>query len=355
MFLKLIKTTVFLTPAALLCITIGHIYFNQCWDIVTECLHIDEDGLPEFNLQRAVDIAHAARGAKNNENKYDESTEKDDDKDDEAEDDTHEDVPSAGKASTAPTKQLLRHLLGISRKMSFPGDITWPPAVEMDCDFAGKGYSRSLYGSVAKKLGNLESGFPQVPGKGKMKLPYVPRLMLYLVYYSKICQAARLMKHWQEVTQYLHHFFFVSDQNQLTFCFFCAKRALDYVIDSIQGKHQFGLSIDGFLGTGAVGTVDKLYGRPITALGIAKGGYNKEAFHLYHRFKELHGERIEEAGRAHLGVIHSFSLVTLGGVRAYPLRVSEMFCMHEGSEPAANVRKQRAILRAITVSFLNEL
>ena len=202
MFLKLIKTTVFLTPAALLCIIIGHIFFNQCWAIVTECLHIDEDGLPEFNLQRAVDIAHAARGAKKNENKCDEGDVKDDDKDDEAEDDTHEDIPSAGKASMTQTKQLLRRLLSISRKMSFPSDITWPPAVEMDCDFAGKGYSRSLYGSVAKRLGDLESGFPQVPGKGKMKLPYVPRLMLYLVYYSKICQAARLMKHWQDVTKY---------------------------------------------------------------------------------------------------------------------------------------------------------
>ena len=152
--------------------------------------------------------------------------------------------------------------------LQFPEDIEWPPAAEMDYDFAGKGYGRSLFGSVAARLGGLASGFPQVPGKGKRKIPYTPRIMLYLVYYSKIVEASRLLEHWQQVAQYLHTFFFVADASNVTFCYFGAKRALDYIVGNVQCvplpsinyKQKFGLDITGCIGSGAVATVDKADG-----------------------------------------------------------------------------------------------
>jgi hypothetical protein len=144
--------------------------------------------------------------------------------------------------------------------------------------------------------------------------------MLYLAYYAKVCKAARFLSHWQQVAQYLHMFFFVTSAGQMTFCYFGAKRALDYVIGSIQCvpipafnyKKKFGLDVTGFQGVGAVGAVDELYGRPVTPLKSCKRGHSLEALHLYYHFKGLHGERIEEAARENLGIVTSFSLVTWG-------------------------------------------
>ena len=46
-------------------------------------------------------------------------------------------------AAADKDSNLLRRILSISREMKFPKDVVWPPAAEMDFDFAGKGYGRS--------------------------------------------------------------------------------------------------------------------------------------------------------------------------------------------------------------------
>ena len=94
---------------------------------------MDQDGLPVFDLKRAVNIAHARRkdngAVGHNANDGDANGDDDDDDDEDA---------AADKDSN-----LLRRILSISREMKFPKDVVWPPAAEMDFDFAGKGYGRS--------------------------------------------------------------------------------------------------------------------------------------------------------------------------------------------------------------------
>ena len=104
----------------------------------------------------------------------------------------------------------------------------------------------------------------------------------------------------------------------MTFVFFGAKRALDYIIGSIQCvpvsannyKTTTGLSVSGFVGAGGIGTVDTLLGRPMTKLADAKACKSKEHMHLYLAFKTTYGEKIEEVARKHLGILTAFSFVT---------------------------------------------
>ena len=118
------------------------------------------------NISKIVSLSWRTKGAssKNDDNADDDNDSANDD-DEGADDADHSADDRADSARDHGGGNLLRRISSIIRVLQFPEDIEWPPAAEMDYDFAGKGYGRSLFGSVAARLGGLASGFPQVPAR----------------------------------------------------------------------------------------------------------------------------------------------------------------------------------------------